>query len=171
MVIGDWHNSPLGEFTNVMLAKSDGTRILFAPSKEHAEYVSSLYSFEDVRVIPINVERGIEKIRVKTDELVVNMEWKRGITLPFNRPKWFIARIENLFAGILFGTKTYGKTNNGRKEWYCVKGISKILCATAELGGESLGEMSDFQINACFGFSEPPRKPSSILVTSMISNN
>lgn len=171
MVIGDWHNSPFGEFTNVMLAKPDGTRILFAPSKEHADYVSSLYSFEEVRVIPINVERGTNKIKVEADDLVVNMEWIGGIILPFPRPRWFIAKIENLFAGFIFGTKTYGITNNGRKEWYCVKKISKIRCATAELGEENLGEMSDFQINACFGFSEPPRKPSSIRVTSMISNN
>ena len=51
IVIGDWKESKLGSFTNIMWAKKDGTRVLLSPSKEHAELVSSLYNFEEVRII------------------------------------------------------------------------------------------------------------------------
>jgi len=56
-VIGDWGESPLGSFTNVMWAKPNGSRFLLSPSEKHAEYVSKLYNFEDVEVTEITVER------------------------------------------------------------------------------------------------------------------
>ena len=57
IVIGDWLNSPLGTFTNVMWAQPDGKRVLLSPSEEHAEYVSQLYNFEEVNVVEVNVKR------------------------------------------------------------------------------------------------------------------
>jgi hypothetical protein len=58
IVIGDWKYSPFGSFTNIMWAKSDGVRVLLSPNKNLAEYVSSLYSFEEVKITPIEVNRG-----------------------------------------------------------------------------------------------------------------
>ena len=65
IVIGDRKESPLGSFTNVMWAKPDGTRVLLTPTQEHADYVSSLYNFEEVHIVPIEVKhltRGIDII-------------------------------------------------------------------------------------------------------------
>ena len=48
IVIGDWVDSPLGSFTNIMWARPDGKRILISPSSDCASYVSNIYSFEEV---------------------------------------------------------------------------------------------------------------------------
>ena len=57
IVIGDWHDSPIGSFTNIMWAKPDGTRVLLSPSEKHAKYVSDLYNFESVEITDIVVDR------------------------------------------------------------------------------------------------------------------
>ena len=70
IVIGDWRESPLGSFTNVMWAKPDGSRILLSPSERHAEYVSELYNFEDVEVTEITVERGRRKVSINGSVMI-----------------------------------------------------------------------------------------------------
>ena len=62
IVIGDWQNSPLGKFTNIMWARPDGRRILISPSSKCANYVSKIYSFEEVIITPIKVKRNKNKI-------------------------------------------------------------------------------------------------------------
>ena len=46
--------------------------------------------------------------------------------------------------------------------------LSKIKHASASCEGVDLGDCSNFEINACFGFSEPPKKPSSVRLRSII---
>lgn len=170
IVIGDWLNSPLGTFTNVMWAQPDGKRVLLSPSEEHAEYVSQLYNFEEVNVVEVNVKRHRRGIDVTAGPLSVSYRWKRGLAFPLNRPRWFIATVENWFAGFLFGTKTHGLTCNGLREWYCIRGLSSLCSAEASQNGVDMGDMKPFEITACFGFSEPPKKPSSARVRSMIES-
>ena len=67
LVIGDWNDSPHGSFTNLMWAKPDGTRVLIAPSKELGDFVSSLYSFEEVIVSAMEIERTKNSIEVNCD--------------------------------------------------------------------------------------------------------
>ena len=81
---------------------------------------------------------------------------------------WFIATVENLFAKILYGTKTYGLTKDGRREWYSIRSISRVSSTDAVIDGKNLGDSEEFEINACFGFSEPPKKPSSVSLKSYI---
>ena len=71
IVVGDWQKSPLGPFTNVMWAKPDGTRVLLSPSKEHADYVSTLYNFEEVYVVPIEVNRDRRGVDIVADSLII----------------------------------------------------------------------------------------------------
>ena len=73
IVIGDWKKSPLGSFTNVMWAKPDGSRVLLSPSERHAEYVSELYNFEDVKVTEIVVERGRKRVSIDGGGLAINI--------------------------------------------------------------------------------------------------
>ena len=170
IVVGDWKKSPLGPFTNVMWAKPDGTRVLLSPSEEHADYVSALYNFEEVHVVPIEVNRQRRGVEIVADSLSVSFEWKRGIGIPFSRPKWIISTIEQWVAGAVFGTKTHGLTCNGLREWYCIYNLSSINHAKASYEGEDLGVASKFEVDACFGFSEPPKKPSSVRLRSMIES-
>jgi len=168
IVIGDWSDSPLGSFTNVMWAKPDGSRILLSPSEMHAEYVSELYNFEEVKVTEISVERGNKEVSIEGGGLSVRISWGVTFPIPFWRPLWFIASFEALFGRILFGTKTHGVTRNGRREWYSVRSLSRIVKAEASFEGEDLGGKKDFEIDACFGFSEPPSMPASVTLKSYI---
>ena len=133
VVIGDWRDSPHGAFTNLMWAKPDGTRVLIAPSKELGEFVSSLYSFDEVIVSTMKIKRAENSIEVNCDLGRVSMQWGVTIPIPFSRPHWFIANVEAPFARLFFGTKTHGITRNGRKEWYQVRGFARIKSAGLEL--------------------------------------
>jgi len=168
VVIGDWMTSPLGEFTNVMWAKPNGRRILLSPSEAHAEFVSEIYDFEEVRVVEIKVLRGRKKVSVKAGDLQVRMEWGFSLLLPFWRPLWFTRIIEGPIGRVVFGSKTYGRTKDGRKEWYSVRGIARLNGADAIFEGRNLGEMTNLQATACFGFSEPPARPSSVKLSAFI---
>ncbi len=167
-VIGDWLVSPLGKFTNIMWAKPDGTRVLLSPSREHADYVSRLYNFEEVIIVGIEVERSRKGISVVAGEVSINLEWGVSITIPFWRPLWFIRSIEYFFARIVFGTRTFGRTKDGRREWYSVRSVSRILMAQGEIDGSSLGSKVSFETGACFGFSDPPSMPTSVRLKSYI---
>ena len=168
IVIGDWRESPLGSFTNVMWAKPDGSRVLLSPSEKHAEYVSELYNFEDVEVTDIRVEREKRGVRINGGGLSIRIVWGMPFPIPFWRPLWFISSFEALFGRIIFGTRTHGITKNGRREWYSVRSLSRILEAEASVEGDDLGGKSEFEIDACFGFSEPPVMPASITLKSYI---
>ena len=168
IVIGDWEDSPLGSFTNIMLARPDGSRVLISPSEKHAEYVSKLYNFEEVRILDLVVTRDKKSIQIEGTGLSVKMSWGVALAIPIWRPLWFIATVENLFAKILYGTKTYGLTKDGRREWYSIRSISRVSSTEAIFDGKNFGDSEEFEISACFGFSEPPRKPSSVSLKSYI---
>ena len=168
IVIGDWSKSPLGKFVNIMWARPNGRRILISPSEKCAEYVSKIYSFEEVIIQPIEIKRNTNKIEIKALDLKLIFEWKSFFPLPINRPRWFISTIENFIGNLVFGSKTFGKTRDGRKEWYMIKGISFISKAHGENRGESFGTIEYHKIPALFGFSEPPKRPSSVKVVSLI---
>ena len=170
VVVGDWYDSPLGAFTNVMWAKPDGTRVLLAPSEAHADYVSKLYNFEQIHVVQVDVKRQKRGLEITAPPLKVSLEWGWGFGLPFRRPRWFIATIEQWVASAIFGTKTHGLTCNGLREWYCVYSLSRIKRAKASCEGKDLGSVSKFEIDACFGFSEPPKQPSSVRLRSIIES-
>ena len=53
LVVGDWWDSPLGAFTDVMVATHDDRRVLLAPDHRVAQYVAATYSFDEVRVCPV----------------------------------------------------------------------------------------------------------------------
>ena len=170
IVIGDWKKSPLGSFTNIMWAKPDGTRVLLTPSQEHADYVSSLYNFEEVHIVSIEVKHLTRGMDIIAPPLNVSLRCNRRIGLPIPRPRWFISTVEQWVAKAIFGTSTHGMTCNGLREWYCIYSLSNIKHASASCDGVDLGDYSNFEINACFGFSEPPKKPSSVRLRSMIES-
>ena len=171
IVVGDWISSPLGSFINIMWARPDGKRILISPSKNCADYVSTIYSFEEVIILPIDINRKDKKIEINALDLSIIFEWGISAHIPFKRPKWFISTIEYLVGNIIFGTKTHGKTKDGRKEWYMIREISMISKAYGRFKGESFGRMENNTEASRFGFSEPPKRPMSVLVNSLIEKN
>ncbi len=55
VVVGRWRESPLGTFADVMLAETDGTRVLLAPEEAVADFVSTTYRFDRVEIGPVSV--------------------------------------------------------------------------------------------------------------------
>ncbi|MDC0851570.1 hypothetical protein OAQ40_00745 [Euryarchaeota archaeon] len=169
LVIGSWKKSPFGIFADIMWAKSDGTKVLIAPNKEIGNYISSMYNFDIIKIEEIKLEETQNMIKLETEDINCYFEWNKGI--PFiikKRPLWFVASIEYFFGWLMFRTKTHGKTKDGKEEWYVVDRLSKLTLAKAFIGDKNLGEFTDFYPKANFGFSDPPKMPSSVLVRSHI---
>ncbi len=62
-VIGDWQNAPIGPMHDMMWATAEGERVLLAPDDRVAEFVSSVYVFDRIDVVPFKVtgdRRGFE---------------------------------------------------------------------------------------------------------------
>src|SRR3954454_1939524 len=53
VVVGHWPASPFGAFTDVMVERPDGHRILLAPDERVAEFVAATYTFDEVRCTPV----------------------------------------------------------------------------------------------------------------------
>jgi len=169
LVLGHWKESPFGSFLDIMWAKSDGTKILIAPNQEIANYISSMYEFDIIKIEEIRIEESINQIKIETTDINCHFKWSGGISfMTKKRPLWFISSVEYLFGWLIFGTKTHGKTKNGKKEWYAVDRLSKLISARADINGEDLGKFTSFYPKANFGFSDPPKMPSSVLVRSHI---
>ena len=168
LVIGDWEESPLGQFTNIMWSKPDGSRVLLSPSPEHADFVSSLYDFDSIIITNIAVNRKRKNISIETDYLNVSMSWGMKIPIPFPRPLWFIASLENLFGKTIFGSNTYGIARDGSREWYSIRGISRVFHAQANTPDSKFGKIGKTSFSKPFGFSSPPKIPTSIIVNSHI---
>lgn len=73
MVVGHWDASPIGLMTDVMWAKPDGTRVLLADRAETAAFVSAVYDFDDVQVVPFAVCRGATSLDVVAGPLEVSL--------------------------------------------------------------------------------------------------
>src|SRR5699024_877194 len=56
-VVGIWARSPLGAFADVMVERSDGHRLLLAPSAGVADFVAGTYRFDEIRQVPVVVRR------------------------------------------------------------------------------------------------------------------
>ncbi|MFB2583295.1 hypothetical protein ACEXQD_18775 [Herbiconiux sp. P15] len=57
VVTGLWERSPFGRFADVMVEDARGHRTLLAPSEEVADFVSSTYTFDEVRLMPVSWRR------------------------------------------------------------------------------------------------------------------
>ena len=62
-------------FTNIMWSKPDGKRVLLSPSQEHADFVSSLYSFDEVSITVFDTTREKRGIKVCTEQLSISVFW------------------------------------------------------------------------------------------------
>ena len=71
-VVGTWHDSPFGAFTDVMLQRADtDERVLLAPTTQVAEYVSTTYEFDRVEVGPVHADLTATRLAVSAPGLDV----------------------------------------------------------------------------------------------------
>lgn len=180
LVLGHWPRSPLGSFSDVMIAHADGRRELLAPTAEIGDFVAATYRFDDVGEVPVQVHRGrtdgaLARWQVRAGALrwsfTVGERDPLGALLRFLpaalATSRTMARITDPIASVAFpGVRTYGTAAPGRTEWYAARDLYRITATTARLDGSDLGSLSDVTPAPEFGFSGTPTTP---MLTRVIS--
>ncbi len=175
IVVGRWAESPLGSFTDVMLAEPDGTRVLLAPSQDVADLVAATYRFDRVEIGSVNActEGAAWRVRAPGLELsfaVGRRPWLgRLLRLVPRRiataPGW--ATVTDPFARILLrGVRTRGTAGNGRREFYGATDLHRVENLAGSWGGVDLGGLAPVAPEPGFGFGSTPEQPS---VTSLVT--
>jgi hypothetical protein len=177
LVLGHWNRSPLGSFSDVMVERTDGHRLLLAPSDEVAEFVASTYTFDEVRIEPVEVTRAGDRWTVTSPSLRLEVEaggrtlLGRLLRLVPHRvatsPVWStltdpVARV------VLRGVRTKGSAGQGRREYYGATDAHAVVAAGGRLEDQELGELAPVEPPCRFGFSSTPRRPQVTAVTTTV---
>lgn len=182
IVVGDWARSPLGAFTDVMVAAADGTRCLLAPSDEVGEYVSSTYHFEEVRVVPVSLRetpgaKGVTWL-IEAGPLVVSFRigdrtrtgrFLRALPAPFATSRVASVLGDPIARRLHPGVRTYGSAGNGRREYYGARDQRAVVALEGSWRGEDLGGIAPLDPAPDFGFSSAPRRPSLTRVRTTVT--
>lgn len=177
IVLGHWLRSPFGPFSDVMLERPDGHRLLLAPTGGIARFVCGTYSFDSVYVVPIDVSVTDRRWQVAAGPLdLCFTAGRRGMTgrllraVPgaiARRPAW--SALTNLPARVLMrGVRTRGTAGGGRYEWYGARDLRTIRAVSASFEGQDLGAMAPVDPPVRFGFGSVPRKPALVRVTTTV---
>lgn len=180
VVVGRWHTTPLGPFTDVMVEKGGGHRVLLAPSDAVADYVTSTYEFDEVRVEPLSCTQSESSWTVRSDSL--SLDLTVGSRMPLGwllrtvprrvgaSPTW--ARIVSPVARrVMPGVRTVGTALEGRQEFYGATDLRRIVAMTGQMDAEPLGSLAYIDPPCRFGFSSTPRTPSvTTVVTTVVGS-
>lgn len=184
LVVGRWHSSPLsadtgGAFADMMVERADGHRILLAPSDEVAEYVSSTYTFDEVRVEPVvvTVDGTVWTVTTPSLRLVLTVGGRlplgwllRAVPAPVaTSPAWcrLIAPVAPL---LVTGVQTMGTARQGRREYYGATDLRAVTSTAGLLDGQQLGSLAPIDPPCRFGFSSAPPWPSVTTVTTTVEH-
>ncbi|POX51113.1 hypothetical protein C3488_12790 [Streptomyces sp. Ru72] len=177
VVLGRWVRSPFGPFSDVMIERKDGHRVLLAPSAQTARFVADTYVFDEVRVVPVRVKAGRGECTVTAPPLdlrfVTGCRGFTGVLLravpgPLAaRPFWAV--LVAPAARALLGVRTHGSAGAGRYEWYGAKDLRPVTEARAVYEGEDLGSMAPVEPPVRFGFGSTPRRPCLVSVTTTVA--
>lgn len=172
MAIGHWDDGPVGPMVDVMWATPGGRRVLLADSSATAAFVSAVYAFDEVRVVAMRATRDERSIDVGAGPLEVSLRAGPGRRLPplALRPPWVTRLIEAPVARLALGVHAYGVSLTGVHEWYRATAWRPVVAAAASLDGRSLGPLGPLRPPLGVGFSEPPRRPSMVLVHPMLED-
>ncbi|MGA5582616.1 hypothetical protein ACPCIY_15920 [Streptomyces thermodiastaticus] len=178
VVLGHWQRSPYGPFSDVMLERPDGERLLLAPTRPVAEFIAATYTFDTVRVQPVRVtvahrtwtvEAGPLRLRFVTlrrGPLGLCLRAVPGVLA--RQPLWstLVDRPARL---LLPGVRTRGSASRGRREWYGARDLRPVRLVAASYGGTDLGAPAWVRPPVRFGFGSVPARPSLVRVTTTVA--
>ncbi|MEU7058028.1 hypothetical protein [Streptomyces sp. NPDC046197] len=177
LVLGHWAHSPFGPFSDVMLERGDGHRLLLAPDRRTAGFVAGTYTFDEVRIVPVGVEVRGDTWAVSAGPLELRFTTGRrgplGLLLravPRRlavTPAW-IAVVDGP-ARLLRGVRTRGSAGAGRREWYGARDLRPVRRVTASYDGVGLGALAAVEPAVRFGFGSTPRAPCVVRVTTTVA--
>jgi hypothetical protein len=178
IVLGHWPRSPFGPFSDVMLERPDGERLLLAPTRRTAEFVGGTYVFDTVRVVPVRVRVADRTWSVTAGPLDLRFVTGRRRLLGLllcavpdvlaGRPGW--CTLTSLPARVLLpGVRTRGSARGSRREWYGARDLRPIHAVSAAFDGDDLGAMAPVVPPVRFGFGSVPRRPALTRVTTTVA--
>lgn len=158
--------------TDVMWARPDGTRVLLADRPETAAFVAAVYEFDEVHVVPVTLSRHDRGLDLSAGPLELGLRAGPGWKLPplALRPPWVTRLVEGPAARLLLGVQTFGTSPSGVREWYRATEWRPVVAGAARLDGVSLGDLAPVEPPLGVGFSEPPRRPSMVLVRPLLED-
>ena len=177
MVIGTWHDSPLGAFADVMMEDAAGVRTLLAPNDDVAEFVSETYTFDRVELGP--VDSGITANGFTLSAPGLALTATLGGPAPFDwllrlvpaplaaQPAWLRA-INPIASRLVPGVQTAGTAGHDRREYYGVRRTRLIASVSGAFRGDDLGDLTPLEPPVRFGFSSAPPTPQLVSVTTTI---
>ena len=156
-----------------MWATPAGERWLVAARQEVADFVSSVYDFDRVVVCALRVASDDpRRLHVEAPDLGLDIHLEAGrgwpIPAPRRRPRWVTRYVEAPVARRLLHVEAYGVSPSGWREWYQASRYRPLTSARATLDGADLGPLGPLDPPTRFGFSEPPRRPSLVEVTTRL---
>ncbi|MGW4562963.1 hypothetical protein ACWEN3_11315 [Streptomyces sp. NPDC004561] len=179
LVLGHWPRSPFGPFSDVMLERADGHRLLLAPTRRVADFVAGTYAFDEVRVVPLRVRIVGDQWSVVADPVLdlrftVGRRSLAGFLLRAVpralATSAFWTAVTDRPARLLLGVRTRGTAGGGRYEWYGARDLRLITAATAVHEGRDLGSLTTVEPPVRFGFGSTPRTPSLVRVTTTVAS-
>lgn len=183
LVVGSWQTSPFGAFTDVMVQRAGGgigtddERVLLAPTREIADFVSTTYAFDRVLVGPVRAELTEHRLTVAAPNLDLRIDI--GGAAPLDRllrlvparlavAPWWLRAIDPVASRMVTGVHTAGTAGNGRREYYGVRRSRRIVGVSGRLDGEDLGSLAPLRPPVRFGFASAPAEPQIVSVTTTI---
>ncbi|MER5794717.1 hypothetical protein [Streptomyces sp. NPDC001980] len=177
VVLGHWLRSPFGPFSDVMLERSDGERLLLAPTRWTAEFVRATYHFDTVRVVPVDVAvladtwtvaAGPLRLRFTTGPRTLLGHLLHAVPGPLaRRPAWSVVT-DRVARMLLPGVRTRGSAGGGRREWYGARDLRAIRRLSGDYDGADLGALAPVEPPVRFGFGSVPRRPALTRVTTTV---
>lgn len=177
IVVGNWETSPYGRFADVMIERSDGRRILLAPTSLIAEYIAETYAFDDVRVTPVVVERSADWLRVEAGPLRAQADFGGRTMIGWvlhvlprvvTASRWFCRAVDPVARVLLPGVRVYGSAGHERTEFYGAHDVHAVTALAASWHGHVLGDLAPVDPAPRFGFGSTPRRPSLTGVTTTV---
>lgn len=178
LVIGDWTCSPLGAFTDVMVATAQGRRILLAPDEAVAQYVSATYTFDEVRVCPVTLVDAPDGWRLAAGPLScqigighrTSLGWLlRPVPERVGGSRAFARLCDPVARRLLPGVRTVGSAGGGRREYYGAHDQHRLTSLDGTWQGADLGALAPVFPAPRFGFSSTPAAPSLTRVTTTVA--
>jgi hypothetical protein len=176
VVIGRWPVSPFGPVADAMVEDQAGHRVFIAHDEALAAYVSSIYSFDDVVVGPIDCARTPDRLRFRGGPLRVDVTLGRRDVLGWalravpdrvaTHETW-VTFTDTLARALLRGVRTRGTTPGGT-ELYAATDRHRVTAIDGSWNDTDLGELRDVDPPVRFGFSSTPRRPSIVAITTTV---
>jgi hypothetical protein len=184
LVVGAWHASPLGAVTDVMWVRPDGHRILLAPDPWTADYVASLYTFDEVRCVPVaggwrgtalDLRAGGLHLRLTAApttwrSVVFRLRpvWLRRSPLWIGVEDRLVGPLGGPLLGGAPGVRLAGPTPGGRHEWYSIDDHQPLVDGTLRIDGADAGALAPLRRGLGVGLSDFPTRPAVVRLVTLI---